>query len=414
MSTDCLVPEISEIARECLIVEHESLGDDYEGYIKELKNIQGRHADLQIIRARSAHEARNYLAERTKPFDLMLLDLELPNYPNGTLHVNEGLKVLKFALKVGAAKAIVVVSGKPEEINTVRRLGVRDFVSKKYFKKEDLQSAVQKNLWQLAIPDSAEILAKRTFKLSPYFERSLIHQFGLYFSRSLHEIDRAGDAIARELLERFGLDPVYDGEDFLLQQLRGIREALQTGKTNWSNSQESLGLSDLSSPQAINVWSVVTDLEHRLMPCMIAKSAIFKIGPLPNETVLGFKSARKVHGDVEVVLSDVEEILSEVVLGGLSELKNDSHETGIELTLSGEADQNWVSIILSDNLPQMHPQDLAKIKQGVGLSCEKRFSRVWGLSVMQHAALQGGGRLSVETTGEGNTIRYRIPRARNG
>lgn len=412
MSANCLVPEISEIPKECLIVVPSAEGDDYEEYLEELKIRHGYPTALRFVRARSANEARNCLRGRTRPFDLMLMNLPLPeNHPKGNADLDQGYDVFKFAKEVEAAKAIVVVSAETQEINEVSRLG-GDFVSKINFKKTDLQDAVAKCLRQLAISDSTNKFTARTLKLSPYFERSLIHHFGLYFSRSLQEIDRATDAITRELLERFGLDPGYDSEDFLLQQLQGIRHALQTGKTDWGGLQESLGLSDLSSPQAIDVLSMVTDLERRLRPCAFAKNVVLKIGPLPNEKVLSFKSIQNVPGDTEEALSDVEEVLSEVVLGGLAE--QDSRETGKELMLSGEADQNWVTIILSDTLPPLQPQDLEKIKRGAGLSGEKRFSRIWGLSVMQHAALQGGGRLSVETTGEGNTIKYRIPRARNG
>jgi hypothetical protein len=111
---------------------------------------------------------------------------------------------------------------------------------------------------------------------------------------------------------------------------------------------------------------------------------------------------------------EVEAVLSEMIFGALKDYRGSWNEAVLEL--SGEVDEaegEWVKIKLKDHLRSLSSYDATAINAGIGVYSGKRFSRAWGLFVMQHVALQGGGRLTVQTSGGENTIVYGIPQALN-
>jgi hypothetical protein len=261
---------------------------------------------------------------------------------------------------------------------------------------QDALSESMKELRRESALKNAEILAHRIRHLAPYSERNIVYALGLRFSQCLQEISRATAALENELSRRFSVDCENDIDNPLVQQLRAISHSLKSGRGDWAEMQSSLGLGRLASPKPLKVQDIIDDIRERLSPCRIFKEADFQDSGVEDETIISFGN-------------EVNAILSEMILGGLADLE--SHPEGYVLRLSSQAEGNWVEVTLRDNLTSLSPEEVARINDGVGVPLGEHFGRAWGLSVMQHVAVQGGGRLTVETIGGGNTIRYRIPRA---
>jgi CheY-like chemotaxis protein len=132
-----------------LIVEDDpGMREDLCDCIKEI----GRKPDLlwgndgfDTVDVECAADAKARLrdpARSKQPYDLMLLDLQLPERRGGVPKVEKGFSVLRVAQEEGAARAIVIVSGITEEINHARRLGAIDFVSKEKLRRLDVQNAI--------------------------------------------------------------------------------------------------------------------------------------------------------------------------------------------------------------------------------------------------------------------------------
>ena len=91
-----------------------------------------------------AADAKAQLLDAAKieqPYDLMLLDLGLPQGTGGNESIENGFAVLQVAQK-SAVRTIVILSGMTSAINRARRLGVTNFVSKEDFSIADAVNAV--------------------------------------------------------------------------------------------------------------------------------------------------------------------------------------------------------------------------------------------------------------------------------
>ncbi|HEY6348827.1 MAG TPA: hypothetical protein VI636_05395 [Candidatus Angelobacter sp.] len=396
-----------------LIVENEaSLLGDYHRYITNIGNDalnSLRVIDFDIVEATCADDAKKELvkaAQQNRPFDLLLLDLGLPNHPNPNDpgEPGNGIAVLDCAQEQRAAKEIVVVSAllkEPKNVIEAVHSGAADFVNKLDFRKEYVQEAVLRSLRRTVARSSLHIFDHRIRSLVPCSEQSLVYGFGICFSRCIQEVGRAEDAIQGELRERLGLDPEQDKSDLLVQQLMEIDRSLQSGRQDWVKQQTLLGLSHLPpNAEKVALTQAIAKLEKDLESCLIVKNATIKNDDLMAD-VLSF------NGDVLTVLS-------EMILGGLAEIKEEFPRTNYELMLSAEVQENWVDLRLRDNCTTLKSQDARNINEGATIG-PSAFDRAWGLSVAQYLALRGGGRLTVEPrTREGNIITYRIPRAPDG
>ncbi len=384
--------------------------EDLENYIRALPKEQSRSlriVDFDIVLSSCAADAKDKLLEPVRqenPFDLLLLDLNLPEHKGGRERLKNGFEVLEIAQSRRAAKETVIVSGYLEmSANVLQsvRGGAADLFYKQTTGDElQFQEAVLRSLRRTVARDSSTILEQRIKNLVPYAERGLVYHLGLCFSRSIQEVGRAGDAIRGELRERLGLDMEQDKSDLLLQQLGEIERSLQNGRQEWVRLQAALGLSTPASSSGVSLTEAVAKLEQSFEPALITKNAVLNATGLLPAKVLSF------NGDGCAVLP-------EMILGGLAGLPEFT-EKSTELTLFSEVHDDWLDVTLRDNLPQFERNEARNINEGFGIGPDPRFSRAWGLSVMQQVALRGGGRLTVDPSGGGNTIEYRIPRARNG
>jgi hypothetical protein len=236
-----------------------------------------------------------------------------------------------------------------------------------------------------------------------YAEQGSVYSLGRCFSRCIQGIGRAAEVIEDDLRARLGLYRQQDKADVLIQQLDEIERSLQISRQEWSRIQTWLRVGVPGVPVPINIRKIIDGLSRRLGACLESKNAILDVN----------------HGEITEIASvlnfneAVQDVLSEMILGGIAD-RPDQHGERVKLRLSTDVQTDWVVITLHDDLTQLSSEDAARIEENAGSNTGVRFTRAWGLLVMQQVAVRGGGRLSIAKSGGGNTITYRVPRARNG
>jgi CheY-like chemotaxis protein len=368
-----------------------------------------RLAPFKTDLAATPDEARRKITGRSAIYDLVLLDLDL-------VVPGDGFEILKLIQEQSAAREVIVVSGHVRPDKTGRSLaetrrradnmleafqrGVADVIYKADLKEiERLQEAVVRSLMRTVCVRSKDALDRRIRDLVPHAEQGLVSHFGRCFARCISDVSRAGAAMRVELRERWGISSAHDGADTLVQQLDEIESSLSNGRDEWSSLGKSVGLCPGAAPEKIVIRTLFQTLETSLQACLTAKRTMIA----PEGDFLGFE-----------VLSfdgDVRAILTEMILGAVADLP-DFGDREYTLAVSVEVQRDSIDLVLLDELDPILSEEARKINDGMALKPE-RFSRAWGLSVMQYAALRGGGRLTVTPREQGNETRYRIPLAIN-
>src|SRR5436309_718002 len=290
-----------------LIVEDkEGLRDKYSIYIsnliEELLRLN-RKIPYRIVTADCAAKAEEELqqASEGQAFDLMILDIEIPENTGGSPHEGKGIDVGLDAMETGSVINRVVISGQLDHISyaKMKRLRLSDEEilqkgpdqesSEEEFVKTHLRRAIEhrlsltggQNLPGPVAPvqnvrwdeKCSEALTQRLKELVPYAERSIVYAFGLCFSKCLRDVGRSGDAIRSEALGRLGLEFEQDTDDFLVQQLLEMNRLLKEGRQDWSKLQTSLHLDFLAEPEGVRIGEIIDNVEKKFDPFKKGKGA---------------------------------------------------------------------------------------------------------------------------------------------
>ena len=359
-------------------------------------------SDFSVDVARWAAKARAALKQAvscSNPYDILLLDLELPEDERaGFKDTKKGLEILTIARETNAARSIIVVSRFRDFDNVAPafRGGAVDFIAKGYTE-GDFQGRLLTCWDQLLAKDSARLLDERIKTLVPHAERVLTHRFSACFSQFIQSIVSEAEGVKTEIRERFDLDTNRDSQDSLVRRLIAIEKSIKAAKSQWTDLQARLGNED-GGPGKVVVETVIEEITNAQFPCLIVKGAVVNRPQAGETRVLTF-------------YDDVRAVLGEIILGGLSELA-DHCKARKEFEISVESDERYAKVRFKDNLEPLD-ETATTINQGYPVSLNRKFGRAWGLSVVQHAALRGGGRLIVKPKTGGNVITYLIPLAQN-
>jgi CheY-like chemotaxis protein len=352
---------------------------------------------VEVTKASNAVEAQQLLqaaARGAMPYDLLLLDLALPKDQGGGEIPERGLDLLRIAREQNAAREIIIVSaflGFEQYLASSYRGGATDFISKPY-RKEELQRRFLNTgrlLREQYLSKRQELLDARERTLSVYSWKSLAYQFGSYFSTFIQKVVYESEALGSELSSRFGLDITTDADDTIVQHLRGIDEAVRGVRDKWAELQSG----DDDDDADLIVECELKRLAEELPPCVTVKFA----EPLDGTTrVLSFQQS-------------VEIILKEVLVGGLSEAGDNARPW--TATVAVEVEGGMAKVIFEDSYPHIPDEAVVAINRGENIKPRQEWARAWGLSIAQHIALRGGGRLIIEPRkqGDGNRITYFIP-----
>lgn len=363
---------------------------------------------FQSSLADSVEKANDLIKTADLPYDILILDLELPNRKGVDKEkTDNGHKFLE-SINKDIVKEIIIVSSFSHYDHVVKamRKGAVDFIAKPY-RRELLQTQVLESWKRVLEKDSAHLMQERLKELVHYNERGLAYRHTVCFGKFADEVLHRTATLEEHANSRYGLNRTRDPQDYFVESLVGFEESVNAAKQMWMNLQVP-SLPQEESHRAETIGPMLFDLEQALLPCLIVKKMKLEILPFGEIKVLTFQN-------------DVRAILKELLSGALSEIsdynsqRRDATQPApdkelpnlIEIEVSAENGQ--ASVKFTDNLQPISIADAEQINRGSFIVSEKRFSRTWGLTVMQHIAVLGGGRLAVEPLPQGNIITFLIP-----
>lgn len=354
-------------------------------------------SSFEIDEAASVSEAEQHLkAAVSRPYDLVMLDLHLPdNKPgDGTESLDNGHNLLKFIKESQTAKGIIVVSGIAEYENVIGSFkgGALDFVKKPFFQ-EDIQPSVLNALARLMAAESERILSQRVHDIVAYAEIGLAHSFKLIFNKLLDNVTEAADEVEKYVRERYGLDREKDPYDSLMLKLQGHQKAVAQARRDWAGLQAELS-SGGNQVKAGNAGQMLRDVKESLLPCLVVKKVALDPPDCDEREVMTFEK-------------DVEVVMREIIAGALSEMPDYGEDRQIKISFTIE--DTRAKVRFEDNLDPIPEEKKRAINEGQRIIPDANFGRVWGLSVAQHVALRGGGELKVKTERGRNVVTYYIP-----
>jgi hypothetical protein len=111
--------------------------------------------------------------------------------------------------------------------------------------------------------------------------------------------------------------------------------------------------------------------------------------------------------------SNAEVVIREILVGGLNDETDYSKALEISVEVVSGDGMGMAQIFFQDNFNPINSDLAEKINNGENIPPGDGQWRAWGLSVVQHIALRGGGRLIVEPREDGNSITYRVTLAQD-
>jgi CheY-like chemotaxis protein len=390
--------------------------------LRTISPIEMREAGIEgvdVTMANCAADARHQLrraAEDKKPFDIALLDLGLPENNGESESADQGLSVLNFVRELKAAHDVIIVSVFTEldrYVGPAFRLGASDFIGKPY-NEEEMQARVLKAWGRIRQSRRQAILnemMKASLKeLAPYADKGISYQLGSCFTKFTRQVRRETDELRAALLEEFGMNSPEELPGALAQRLASVENSVSDARDEWKRIQEPFKIAD-DSPRDLAAENAIIQLAEELRPCMTVRIE----SPVQSETrILSFQDAYQDNAMM---------VIREILVGGLIE-PDEPNEPG-ELGEPNKKEKSWevaVRVAVVDGMAEIHfrdnfkplPVELAeKVTRGENIPPRDGQWRAWGLSIVQHIALRGGGRLIVEPLEDGNIIIYRVTLAQN-
>lgn len=354
---------------------------------------------LQLDSAMSVDDANVHLESATEcPYDLVLLDLNLPvRYPgDDSESLDNGFSLLATIGQNPRVKGVIVVSAYDtyKNVRSSFRGGAADFLDKPPTQ-ASLEPAVLNTLSRLMTEESEQLLNQRIRNLVAYAEIGQAHTYKLVFNSLLQGITEASDNIEQYARERFDIDREKDNQDLLIQSLRAHEQAIAKARREWTGLQVPISKT-AQGPEVGYVGQMLDDILHQLKPGLVVKRIALDRSDFDD---------RPVH----VFENDVEAVLREIIAGILCELPNYGVER--EIKIKCEFDDSRATVTFQDNLDPLPAESVIAINENRRILPDSQFGRVWGLSVVQHVALRGGGELVVRNERGRNIIDYYLPLA---
>jgi CheY-like chemotaxis protein len=349
--------------------------------------------------ARSVEEAECHLDRAAgTPYDLLLLDLGIPKTEGEPDRPENGQRLLEKVRDEGLAKEIVVISVwfVVDQVARAFRNGAVDFIAKP-FTRGALQAQVIECWKRLLGKESVGLIrVGRVNDLVPYAEKGLAHRFTTSFSGLVQTVAHSSEDIERYVRERYGLDPRKDSDDLLFRCLKEQADSVAKAQRGWMELLSALVPRD-ESPKATTVEFLLRKVYRSLLPSLIVKHVVLESRGDGAAEVLTF-------GD------DVSAVLQEVLIGALITMR-DYDRNANPISVEIKKGDGQVKVVVTDRLKPISQEDAKVINEGSNIAPTRRFEREWGLSVVQHIAMRGGGRLVVDAQMQGNVVTYFIPSA---
>jgi len=237
-------------------------------------------------------------------------------------------------------------------------------------------------------------------ELAPYADKGISYRLGSCFSRFIQSVRYETEELRNELGRQLKFSPNEPLPEPLAEHLVAVEGAIKNAREEWKHIQEPFKLAE-EEPLGVVVEKVLERLAEDLRPCLSLRLET----PLEQQTrILSFQDEFQVN---------VEMIVKEILVGGLNEAKDDDLSKSWECAVNVTTQDGMAEIQFRDNFDPISQQFAEQINSGDNLAPREGQWRAWGLSVVQHIALRGGGRLIVEPLEDGNLITYRVTLAQD-
>jgi len=368
--------------------------------VNTLSKEQKAEAGIEAIhtdKASNLAEAEALLhsaAQSRKPYDILMLDLSLPQQAKEADNVRGGLNLILKARELQAVRKIIIVSGNfdlESHVSESFKRGAICFIRKPYSEAE-VQQQVLNTVGLLSeeyLFKCYKLVDERIPVLSASIWRTTTYEISARVYNLVQTISYETEELGREFNNRFG---ITDPEDSVQLRLAEIERAIENSREEMADLQNGID-SNGNQAEEVTLENEILALAEALKPCLEINLVS---SPTEKSVVLSF------HQNVRTVLK-------EILVGGLSE-QTDSTRTW-QVTIEISRDEAMASVFIRDDFPPLNPDIAARISKGESIPPEDASNRQWGLFLAQHIALRGGGRLIVETTATGNQITYMVPRA---
>jgi|GEM_PF-3682406 len=353
---------------------------------------EGRPFGKVILdRATNRDSARDMLskAARSRPYHLLLADLNITSDPESTQDdVQFGLEVLDFSRESGGARQVLAISAFPTETEALRHRA-DDWISK-LANEKDLQEKLLTAWNNIIAIECQDVLRCRLRWLLPQVQYIFTARFGKRFAQLLEGATQATRDLRSLLPERMLIDFDRDNQDPIVQEIDRLDCVVEKSKVEWNLLAGGGGESPRVTP--VRLEDQLSKAFEQIEPLWIQRKADW----------------RRLKGQTEVAAfgGNVESVLRELLMGPLLEGPlPDARKIDITVTIDG----GFANLMIQDSLPPMNVDDVQKINLGAALAPDEEFGRTWGLSVVNHTAVQGGGSIAVRSSASGNDVIYKIP-----
>jgi CheY-like chemotaxis protein len=386
-----------------LIVEDDKYQAEAISYI--LKATDERHMkdagidgfEITVVNyAADARKAIEQAARDAAAYDLLLLDLGLPENPGEDEKPEMGIELLKLAKDREAARGIIVISVFTD-LERYALLAATDFIGKPYGK-EELQARAL-SAWK-AVREKHRQRKISEGDLALYANIGIIYRLSSCFSRFAHSAQREVEEMRGDLLERFGELQPDTAPELLDRRLVMMESLIQRARDEWREIQEPFQITG-DTPYGLAIEEEIRRFAEELRPCIA-----IKLEPPAGHDVriLSFKDDFRNNALM---------IIREILTGGLSETNQADLSTLPEVVVNIEKKTGMAEISFRDSFSPIPADHAEQITKGEIIPPRDGQWRAWGLSVVQSLALRSGGRLIVDPLEDGNLITYRVTLAQD-
>lgn len=360
---------------------------------------------FEITMVHNAADARKVLDQAgpdAKPYDLLLLDFGLPENSGEGEKPETGIELLKLAKDQDAARGIIGISVFTD-LERYALIGATDFIGKPYGK-EELQTRVLA-VWRIVKEKYRQrmvtaILKDSLRELAPYADNGILYRLGSCFSRVTQSVRQEIDEIRKELFSQYKLGPADTLPAPLERHLAAVEDTVNGARQEWKEIQRPFKITG-ESPCGVIVEDEVKELAEKLHPCINVR------------LVTSTERATRILSFKDKYNSNAEVIIREILVGGLSDETDHSKALEISVEVVSGDGMGMAQTFFQDNFNPINSGLAEKINNGENIPPGDGQWRAWGLSIAQHIALRGGGRLIVEPREDGNSITYRATLAQD-
>src|SRR6266540_1885309 len=310
-----------------LIVEDDKYQADAISYIlqatdeRQMKDAGIDGFEITVVNcAADARKALDRAGRDAAAYDLLLLDLGLPENPGEDEKPEMGIELLKLARDQEAARGIIVISVFTD-LERYALLAATDFIGKPYGK-EELQARAL-SAWK-AVREKHRHGKISERDLALYANVGIIYRLSSCFSRLVHSAQRETEELRGEMIERFGERQTDALPEPLARRLGTIESLIRRARDEWREIQEPFQITG-DAPHGLAIEEEIKRFAEELRPCIAIKLEPPADPADYDMRILSFKDAFRNNSLM---------IIREILTGGLSETKEAHASTFPEVVVN--------------------------------------------------------------------------------